>query len=135
MTGRSRSRATARALKITVPDGPQRQAFRASLLREPNRYAYARQKLFEAVNVLVGGGSLGMRLAYAHQYLAHLSGHELPTELTCLLEPIREALQPDATDPTAAYRVNPVRLRQRGEKLARRIFELHMDAVGGLAAG
>jgi hypothetical protein len=74
-----------------------------------------------------------MRLAYAHQYLAQLSGHELPAELTRLLEPIMEALQPDANDSTAAHRINPVRLRRLGEKLARRIFELHMDAIGGLA--
>jgi hypothetical protein len=101
--------------------------------KEPTRYDYARQKLFEAVGVLVEGRGMGKRLAHASTYLVELRA-DAPTELDCLLEPIIEALQPDKDDPAAAFRTKALALRSQGNKLARRIFELYLDVVGASGA-
>jgi hypothetical protein len=104
-----------------------------ALLMEPERFAYVRQKLYEAVYVLVGDGKLGIRLAYANRCLLQLTAYKKTVpEFVALLEPILLALQPNVTDPTSKVRINPVGLRGLGDKLANRIFELYTEAMGGL---
>ena len=53
-------------------------------------------------------------------------------EFVVLLKPLLKALQPNLDDPTSRVRINPVKLRGLGDKLAHRIFELYADAIGGL---
>jgi hypothetical protein len=129
MDGNLRSRAAALALRVTDDESPEREALRAAVIRKPRRFDYARKKLYEAVNVLVGDGSIGLRLAYANQCLPRTN---LPPELAALLDPIKAALRPNEDDPTANRRINPVPLRSRGGELAQRIFELYLDLRGGI---
>ena len=104
-----------------------------ALLKEPKRFGYVREKLYEGVYALIGDGSLGIRLAYANLCLSQLTAYESTVpEFVVLLEPILLALQPNLDDPTAKVRINPVGLRSLGDKLARRIFELYIEATGGL---
>jgi hypothetical protein len=122
-----------RALKITDAASPERMAFRSALVKEPKRFRYVREKLYQAVDALIGDGDLGIRLAHANLCLSQLTAYESTVpEFVVLLKPILLALQPNLDDPTAKVRINPVGLRSLGDKLARRIFELHIEAMGGL---
>jgi hypothetical protein len=104
-----------------------------ALLNEPKRFGYVRQKLYGAVYALIGDGSLGIRLAYANLCLSELTAYESTvSEFVVLLKPILKALQPNLDDPTSRVRINPVKLRGLGDKLAHRILELYTEAMGGL---
>jgi hypothetical protein len=73
-----------------------------------------------------------MRLAHARLYLLQLRAlPELPSELRPRLNSILRTLDAKS-DGTEAYRVAPLRLRGRGDKVAKEILDFFTDLMGGL---
>jgi hypothetical protein len=95
-------------------------------------YYYGRQKLWEAVNVLVGDGAMRDRLGYAQSYLLLLRPeHDLPEELRDKFR----ALMKELAERTIHYSYRPSRVITRHPKsgrLAQGIFDIYTELQGGI---
>ena len=100
---------------------------------DDDRYGYAREKLWQAVDTLLGDGPIQARLTYAADYLLrtmpdkHLPAGEQRTEF----EAIKNAL---TTEPlSTATGPSPRRVTsEEGAKLARRVLSLYTELRGGI---
>jgi hypothetical protein len=95
-------------------------------------YRYARQKLWQAVDCLVGDGPLRLRLGYAYTTLLILNAdNDLPAELRDRFTALMQAL--DARADNEAH--GPVTINTRAPKagrLAGEVLSLYIALRGGI---
>lgn len=99
-------------------------------------YGYTREKLFQAVDVLVGDGTVQERLASAATYLIrlHEPENDFPPELQEEFKAIKHALtkeQAIGNEGNIQATVDKLS-NEEGRKLASRILELYIGLRGGL---
>jgi hypothetical protein len=98
-----------------------------------DRDRYAREKLWQAVETLVGDGPIQTRLTYAADYLLrimpdkHLPAGKQRTEF----EEIKNALTSEPLSTATGYSPRHV-TPEEGAKLARRILSLYTELRGGI---
>ena len=97
-----------------------------------DEYHYARQKLWEAVNVLVGDGAIRDRLGFAQNYLSLLRPDE---DLPEFLRPQFRSLMADLSNRAVYYTYRPTRIATRhpkSGKMAQMILSMYTDLRGGI---
>ena len=99
-------------------------------------YDYAREKFWQAVDTLVGSGTIQERLARAGEYLSRL--HHPDQDLSEELREEFKAVYHELTKETATGNEGNIVATTRklspeeGTKLARRIFSLYVRLRGGI---
>jgi len=88
-----------------------------------DRYHYAREKLWQAVDILVGDGDIQRRLKYA----AVRPQEDLAIEDRADFEDIKKILEPLSAEPPRLHLTS-----EDGAKLARRILSLYAELRGGI---
>src|SRR5262245_26810680 len=95
-------------------------------------YTYARQRLLQAVECLVGEGALRQRLGYAYTTLAKLNeDNDLPPDLRDRFKKLMWELQ--ARSDGGKY--GPVKIITRAPKaghLAQEVLAIYIDLRGGI---
>jgi hypothetical protein len=99
---------------------------------DDDRYGYAREKLWQAIESLVGHGSVQDRLTDAADFLLRVqSDKQLPPEHQDEFEQIKAALTTTALSSATGPAPRPI-TDQEGTKLARRILSLYTELRGGI---
>lgn len=99
----------------------------------PDKYGYAKQKLYEAVLSLAGVGSIQERLTFAAVHLVTLStpAQENPPEIRAQLEALVNKLTVKPLSDTKSY--TPRELNdEEARKVAEDILSLFVKVMGGL---
>ena len=96
------------------------------------QYGYARQKLWEALHILVGDGDIKVRLGHAQNLLLLLQPDtDLPEELRGKFR----ALMSDLSKRAIHYSYQPTRINTRHPKagrMAETILSLYTELRGGI---
>jgi hypothetical protein len=99
-------------------------------------YDYAREKLWQAVDGLVGDGSIQDRLASAAMILTrlHRPDEDIPKELREEFKAVMHALTKETAQGNEGNIVATTRKlsSEEGAKLAHRIFSLYVQLRGGI---
>jgi hypothetical protein len=97
-----------------------------------DRYDYPREKLWQAIETLVGDGSVQDRLTSAADFLLRLMPDKhLPSEHRDEFEQIKAALTTTPLSSATGPTPRPI-TGEEGTKLARRILSLYTDLIGGI---
>jgi hypothetical protein len=101
-------------------------------LEAGSQYHYTRQKLWEAVNVLVGDGSMAARLGYAQGYLLVLRPEQdfpesMREKFATLMDTLRRHSVTSRTEPTRINLKHP-----ESDRAAETILGMYVELKGGL---
>jgi hypothetical protein len=95
------------------------------------KWGYARQKLFEALNVLVGSGRLRLRLTYAADHLAKLKSADFPADSRQTFKDLMALLTKTPLTSTIRYEVREITPRE-ARRASETILSLYLKVSGGL---
>jgi hypothetical protein len=95
------------------------------------KWGRARQKLFEALYVLVGPERLRLRLTYAADYLTKLTPADFPTSSQKKFKDLRALLTQTPLASTYRYEARQITPRQ-ARRAAEAILSLYIVVSGGL---
>jgi hypothetical protein len=99
---------------------------------DDDRYGYAREKLWQAIETLVGHGAVQDRLTSAAEFLLRLQpDKQLPREHRDEFEQIKAALTTIPLSSASGPTPRPI-TDEEGTKLAHRVLSLYTDLIGGI---
>jgi hypothetical protein len=99
---------------------------------DDDRYGYAREKLWQAIETLVGAGSVQDRLTFAADFLLRLMPDKhLPKEDWGEFEEIKSALTSPPLSSSTGWTARPI-TDAEGTQLAQRILSLYTALIGGI---
>jgi hypothetical protein len=99
---------------------------------DDDRYGYAREKLWQAIETLVGAGPVQERLTFAADFLLRLMPDKhLPSEHRVEFEEIKAALTSTPLSSTTGWTPRPI-TDAEGTQLAQRILSLYTALIGGI---
>jgi hypothetical protein len=98
--------------------------------------SYVQEKLWQALDTLVGAGSLQERLAYAAEYLIRLKIDEIPDRWRAEFRTVMDSLTryPAEEEGDGSIRASVRKLTdEEGEAIARKIMSIYIDVLGSPA--
>jgi hypothetical protein len=91
----------------------------------------ARQKLYEALYILVGSDTIDKRLTFAANMLVQLQPNQIPRKIANDFSAVRKALTTTPLSHTKSFTPRQVSAEE-GEKLAQKILGMYVRLTGGL---
>jgi hypothetical protein len=95
------------------------------------KHDYAKEKLWQALDSLVGAGDIQLRLTYAAEYLMRLQPRDLPSDKRAEFEELIATFTKTPLSDNAGVTARLVS-SEDGTKLARQILSLYIDIRGGI---
>jgi hypothetical protein len=95
-------------------------------------YPYARQRLWQAVEALVGDGTMRERLGVARDTLLHLQPDQVPAHLRPEFLALMEALNDRAVQLGHEQFSRIITRRPKSGEMAKIILRLYIDVRGGV---